>query len=46
MATKSFMVWLFFRALRSAMAVDGSSVQACLTNISSKLFLIANKDSN
>ncbi|KAL4002855.1 Phosphatidylinositol 3- and 4-kinase family protein [Acanthocheilonema viteae] len=34
------------RALRSAMIVDNSSVQACLTNISSKLFLIANKDSN
>ncbi|VDO26202.1 unnamed protein product [Onchocerca flexuosa] len=34
------------RALRSAMTVDHSSVQACLTNISSKLFLIANKDSN
>ncbi|CAG9533242.1 unnamed protein product [Cercopithifilaria johnstoni] len=34
------------RTLRSAMIVDNSSVQACLTNISSKLFLIANKDSN
>ncbi|EJD74219.1 phosphatidylinositol 4-kinase, variant [Loa loa] len=34
------------RALRSAMIVDNSSVQACLTNISSKLFLIANKGSN
>ncbi|KAM3723763.1 Phosphatidylinositol 4-kinase alpha [Dirofilaria immitis] len=34
------------KALRSAMIIDSSSVQACLTNISSKLFLIANKDSN
>ena len=35
------LIYTTFRALKSALIVDHSSVQACLANISSKLYMVA-----